>query len=72
MKKNEYYNVKITDLTLDGNGVCRVEGMTVFVPHTAIGAPSRIKIVNVLKHYAFGIVAALEKASVDRIEPVCR
>lgn len=72
MKKNEYYNVKITDLTLDGNGVCRVEGMTVFVPHTAIGDHIRIKIVKVLKHYAFGIVDALEKASVDRIEPVCR
>ncbi len=45
--------------------------MVVFVPHTAIGDRIRVKIVKVLKHYAFGIVDILEEASPDRIVAQC-
>ena len=47
--KNQSYEVRIEDLTLEGSGVCRIEGFAVFVPMTAPGDVARIKIVKVLK-----------------------
>ncbi len=74
LKKNEIDTVEITDLMIDGNGVCHVDGMAVFVPNTAIGDRIRVKIVKVLRHYAFGIIDEILSPSTDRIangENVC-
>ncbi|MCD8218938.1 MAG: 23S rRNA (uracil(1939)-C(5))-methyltransferase RlmD [Ruminococcus sp.] len=71
MQKNDCFETEILDLTIDGHGVCRVDGMAVFVPHTAVGDRIRVKIVKVLKHYAFGIADTLLAASADRIDPAC-
>lgn len=72
MKKNDTFETKILDLTIEGSGVCRIDNMAVFVPGTAVGDRIRVKIVKVLKSYAFGIVDALLEASPDRIVPACR
>ena len=45
--------------------------MAVFVPHTAVGDRIRVRIVKVLKSYAFGIVEELLEPSADRIVPAC-
>ena len=37
MQKNEIYETVITGMTAEGSGVCRVDGMAVFVPMTAVG-----------------------------------
>ncbi|MGN0631544.1 MAG: 23S rRNA (uracil(1939)-C(5))-methyltransferase RlmD, partial [Ruminococcus sp.] len=71
MQKNEIYTVKIEDLTAEGNGVCRIDGMAVFVPETAIGDELKIKIVKVLKNYTFGITEKIIVPSPDRTEPDC-
>lgn len=71
LQKNEIYETEIQDLTIEGSGVCRINNMAVFVPGTAIGDRIRVKIVKVLKSYAFGIVEALLEASPDRISPAC-
>lgn len=71
MKKNETYTAEIEDLTLEGNGVCHVEGMVVFVPHTAIGDHILLKIVKVCKRYAYGIALSVETYSPDRETPLC-
>jgi 23S rRNA (uracil1939-C5)-methyltransferase len=55
-KKNKVYTAEITGLTSEGSGVCRVDGMAVFVPETAVGDVIDVKIVKVLKNYAFGII----------------
>ena len=70
-EKNEYVTVEITGITSEGNGVCRVDGMAVFVPDTAVGDVCRIKIVKVLKSYAYGIVDKIITSSPDRITPDC-
>ena len=57
--KNEVYEVCIEDLTLEGSGVCRIDGFAVFVPLTAPGDVARVKIVKVLKSYGFGILEEL-------------
>ena len=33
LEKNQRYTAVITDLTFEGNGVCKIDGMTVFVPN---------------------------------------
>lgn len=71
LQKNQLAETEITGITSEGNGVGRVEGMAVFVPQTAAGDYVRVKIVKVLKSYAFGIVDEILTPSPDRTEPDC-
>ena len=71
MKKNEIYEAEITGMTNEGAGVCRVDNMAVFVPMTAVGDRLRVRIVKVLKSYAFGIVEELLASGGGRCEPDC-
>ncbi|MDE6101825.1 MAG: 23S rRNA (uracil(1939)-C(5))-methyltransferase RlmD, partial [Ruminococcus sp.] len=48
-----------------------VNGMAVFVPDTAVGDIVEIKIVKVLKNYAYGIISKITKPSPDRIKADC-
>lgn len=70
-EKNQYYITEITDITAEGNGVCRIDGFVVFVPATATGDRVKIKIVKVLKNYAYGIVAEMITPSEFRTDPGC-
>ena len=71
LEKNQRYTAVITDLTFEGNGVCKIDGMTVFVPNTAVGDKINLKIVKVMKSYAFGIAEEIVSVSKDRISPDC-
>lgn len=71
MKKNEIIKLEIIDITTEGNGVGRYEGMTVFVPETAVGDVIFAKIVKILKSYCYGIVDSIINASPYRVEPDC-
>lgn len=71
LEKNQVHTAEITGLTSEGSGVCRIEGMAVFVPETAVGDVCEVRIVKVLKSYAFGIIDKLIKPSTDRIENNC-
>ena len=72
MKKNDIVSIRITDVTAEGNGVGKHEGMAVFVPETAVGDEIKAKIVKVLKSYAYGIVEEIITPSQDRVTPDCR
>ena len=54
MNKNEIYEIEITGITDDGNGVGRAEGMAVFVPYALLGEVVRVIIIKVQKSYAIG------------------
>ena len=71
VRKNERYTVTIEGITSEGSGVARIDGFAVFVPGTAAGDVARIKVVKVLRHYAYGILEELETPSPDRIENDC-
>ncbi|MGN1482058.1 23S rRNA (uracil(1939)-C(5))-methyltransferase RlmD [Porcipelethomonas sp.] len=71
MVKNEIIILEITDITTDGNGVGKYNGMAVFVPETAVGDLIEAKVVKVLKNYSFAIVNKILKASKDRIDSDC-
>jgi 23S rRNA (uracil1939-C5)-methyltransferase len=71
LEKNQLYTAEITDMTAEGNGVCHVDGMAVFVPDTATGDVIELKVVKVLKNYAFGIINNIITPSPDRTDIDC-
>jgi len=70
-EKNQVSKAEITGLTSEGSGVCRIDGMAVFVPQTAVGDVCEIRIVKVLKNYAFGIAEKILVPSPDHIADSC-
>jgi len=71
MKKNEVYQTEITGMTAEGSGVCRIDNIAVFVPMTAIGDILEVRIVKILKNYAFGIIEKLITPASGRMTPIC-
>lgn len=59
------------DLTLEGNGLCRVDGFAVFVPMTAVGDRIRFKAVKVQKNLAYGLLEQVITPSPARQKPDC-
>ena len=72
MKKNDILTLTADNLGADLEGICRYEGMAVFVPGLLPGETARIRIVKVEKRYAFGRMEALpEIPSPSRRDPDC-
>ena len=71
MQKNQEIVLEITDITTEGSGVGRYDGMAVFVPLTAVGDRARVKILKVKKTYAYGKLIELIMPSKNRIENDC-
>lgn len=71
MKKNDEIILEITDVTNEGSGIGKYDGMAVFVPLTAVGDTAKVKILKVKKTYAFGKLTEIVTPSADRIECDC-
>ncbi len=71
MQKNDVYEVEITGMTDEGDGVGRVDNMAVFIPYTMVGETVRVLIVKVLKNYAFGKLMEVLKPSLHRVKAEC-
>lgn len=71
MKKNDIIEILITDISNQGSGVGRYDGITVFVPETAIGDKAAVKILKVKNNYCFGKLEELIEPSPSRIENDC-
>lgn len=71
LEKNQIAEAVITDLTAEGNGVCRIDGAVVFVPDSAVGDRLNVRIVKVLKNYSFGIIDSIIEPSADRVPSDC-
>lgn len=71
VEKNKHYNIEITDVSSDGNGVGSIDGFTVFVPMTVTGDTVEIVVVKVLSHYAIGRMINIITSSPMRKEPEC-
>lgn len=71
MNKNQIVRIEISDITAEGFGVGRYEGMAVFVPHTAVNDVIDAKIVKLKPRYAYGIIDKIITPSPYRAEPGC-
>lgn len=71
MKKNDEFLLDITDVTTEGNGIGKYEGMAVFVPLTAVGDKVKVRAIKVKKNYAIGKLIEIIFPSDDRTENDC-
>ena len=63
--KNEKYVVDIIDNGFEGEGIAKIDGLTVFVPGSIKGEKCEILIVKVLASHAYGkIVNRIEKRAI--------
>ncbi len=69
--KNNIYKTKITSFGSSGEGICRINGFTVFVFGGVLEDECEVKILKVNKSYAFGKIVNLIKPSPYRTEPKC-
>ena len=70
-KKNDLVVLEITDLTEEGQGVGKSDGLVFFVKGTVMGDVVEAKILKVKKNYAYAKVEKLLEASPYRVTPFC-
>ena len=71
MKKNDIFDLEITDMGVDGEGIGRFEGMTFFVKDALIGDIIRARVTKLKKNYGYARVEEILTPSAFRIEPKC-
>lgn len=70
-KKNDLVVLEITDLTEEGQGVGKCDGLVFFVKGTVMGDVVEARILKVKKNYAYAKVEKLLQASPYRATPLC-
>lgn len=71
MQKNDILQLTADALGADMEGVCRADGMAVFVPGMLPGETANVRIVKVDKRFAFGRVESRSTDAEIRREPDC-
>ncbi len=68
LKKNEEYVVNIIDNGFQGEGISKIDGITVFIDKAIKGEKIRIKILKVLTNFAYGKIIEILEKSVNRVD----
>lgn len=71
LQKNDLIMLEITDLTEEGQGVGKKDGLVFFVKDSVMGDWVEARILKVKKNYAYAKVEKLLEASPYRITPLC-
>lgn len=71
IEKNKHYQLEITDMGSEGEGIGKIDGFPIFVENAVKGDIAEVRIVKVKKSYAYGKVMSLIKASDKRAEKLC-
>ena len=71
LKKNEEYVVDVVDNGYQGEGIAKIEGLTVFIDNAIKGEKVKIKIVKVLKNQAYGKIIEILESSENRNKSDC-
>ncbi len=71
MEKGQIVHLTIEDMTGEGQGVGRSDGLAVFVKGAVVGDIVEAELTKVKKSYAFGRLCKILKPSPERIEPLC-
>lgn len=71
MNKNDIFDLEITDMGVDGEGIGHYEGMSFFVKDALIGDVIRARVTKLKKNYGYARVEEIVSPSTFRIEPKC-
>ena len=72
MKKDDIITLKIEDLSSEGLGIGKCDGMTFFVKDTIIGDTVEAKVMKMKKTYGYARLLSILQESPDRIVPPCQ
>ena len=70
-RKNDLVTLEIEDCGIDGEGIGKADGFTVFVKDAVIGDIVTAKIIKAKKNYGYGRLMEVLKPSPYRVEPKC-
>lgn len=71
MKKNDTAVVKITDIGVNGEGIGKVDGYTLFIKDAVIGDTVEAKVMKAKKSYGYARLMKIISPSPDRVAPRC-
>ena len=71
MKKNDEFEVYIEDMGVGGEGIGKVEGITLFVKDAVIGDTLRVRITKMKKSYGYARLMEVLSPSPYRTKPKC-
>ena len=71
MYKNTTHTVTITDFGTEGEGICKIDGYTLFVPNAVKGDVAEVLVVKENKNFGFGKLLKVTRPSPLRTEPLC-
>jgi len=71
LKKNEEYVVDIVDNGYLGEGIAKIDGITVFIDQAIKGEKIRIKIIKVMTNFSYGKIVEILKKSKYRRDEDC-
>ena len=71
-QKNEIVRVTIEDLGMDGEGIGKIDGFTLFIKDAVVGDVVDAKIMKAKKHFAYARLEKVITPSPFRVEPFCK
>lgn len=71
MKKNDTFQLEITDLGVGGEGIGKYDGMTFFVKGALPGDRIVAGVTKLKKTYGYARIVEIVEPSTDRVSPVC-
>lgn len=69
--KNENYSLKIEDLSIDGDGIGKIDGYTLFIAGALPGDFIEAKVLKTKKNYGYAKIDKIIEPSKDRCIPLC-
>lgn len=71
IRKNDEFVVDIEDLTVEGNGVAKLHGYTLFIKDALVGDKARVSVMKTKKNYGYARLQEIIEPSPYRVEPIC-
>ncbi|MCR5467661.1 MAG: TRAM domain-containing protein, partial [Lachnospiraceae bacterium] len=71
MKKNDLVTLRIDDMGIDGEGIGKADGLTLFIKDAVVGDLVTAKIMKLKKTYGYARLMEIIEPSKDRVEPPC-
>lgn len=71
LKKNEFYDIKIQDIGINGEGIGKIDNFTIFVDNALPEEIVKIKLIKLKKSYGYGKLIEILSPSPFRTEAPC-
>lgn len=72
IKKNDYFDIDIIDIGINGEGIGKIDNFTIFVDNALPNEKVNVKIVKVNKNYGYGKLIKILTPSPFREKPICK